>query len=147
MPYVAWWAWRQERRAARSGQPLPEQILKFAQWLGIRQAERIRVVLVPRIPFPGAAWMHRLAARIGFDRDGICGLCLRYGIFLTEAPEAALESTLRHELVHTQQYERCGSLAGFLRRYLVQCLCDGYGDAALEAEARSRSCQAPPAFR
>jgi len=40
-----------------------------------------------------------------------------------------------HELVHTAQYERCGSIAAFLRQYLHECLSIGYPDAPMEQEA------------
>jgi hypothetical protein len=40
-----------------------------------------------------------------------------------------------HELAHTMQYERLGSVRAFLRQYLVECLTTGYAGAALELEA------------
>ena len=46
---------------------------------------------------------------------------------------------IAHECVHTGQYERSGSVAGFLRAYFSECLEIGYPDAAMEQEAVMRS--------
>ena len=40
-----------------------------------------------------------------------------------------------HELVHTFQYERLGSVEAFLAQYLQECLTIGYPAAPLEQEA------------
>lgn len=46
---------------------------------------------------------------------------------------------IAHECVHTGQYERYGSAAGFLRTYLGECLEYGYLATPLEQEAIQRS--------
>lgn len=138
LPWVTWWAWRMERRVLREGRPLSDAEAAAAAAVGVRQPERIRLTVVPEVPMPGFRWMQRLAARFGFDGSGTSGMALRYGI-LVRAGSDGNAQLLLHECVHTAQYERIGSLCGFLRRYLVECLRDGYAHSALEREADERS--------
>jgi len=138
MPWVAWWAWRLERRTLREGRPLFTSEWAAAERVGVRHPEKVRVIAVEEIPLPGLNWMHRIASRWGFDRRHIGGLCLRYGILLRR-DLAAQPVIMAHELVHTAQYERHGSLHKFLRAYLLQCLRHGYASSALEREAIEKS--------
>jgi hypothetical protein len=62
------------------------------------------------------------------------GLTLRYGIYI-RSDFPADRFLVAHELVHTAQYERCGSIIAFLRQYLHECLTLGYPDAPMEQEA------------
>lgn len=135
LPWVAWWAWRTERSGRRRGRPLPEPVIDDARELGVRHPERVRVLVVDAVPMPGAGWQHSLAARFGFDGSLTAGLCLRYAIYLRRDAVAHHSSILRHELVHTAQFERLGGILPFLWRYLVECLRDGYQASALEIEA------------
>lgn len=142
MPWVAWWAWRTERRILRQGRPLFSSEWTAAERVGVRHPEKVRVLALETIPVPGFPWMHRLATRYGFDRRHIGGLCLRYAILLRR-DLAAQPLIMAHELVHTAQYERHGSLSRFLRTYLLQCLRSGYANAPLEREAVAKSQPAP----
>jgi hypothetical protein len=135
LPWVTYWAWRRERHILCVGRPLtPDESDRAATRAGVAAPSRIRVLTVPSVPLPGWRWMRALAARMGFDGSATSGMSLRYGIFLRSdcASDPAL---LLHECAHTAQYERMGSLAAFMREYLVQCLRDGYADSALEREA------------
>jgi len=135
LPWVTFWAWRKERHILRTGRPLtPEELGRAAARAGVTDPARIRVLTVNEVPLPGWRWLQTLAARLGFDGRATSGMALRYGIFLRSdcATDPAL---LLHECAHTAQYERIGSLAAFLREYLVQCLRDGYAASALEREA------------
>ncbi len=138
IPWVGWWAWRTERRTLRLGRPLFSSEWSAAEHVGVRHPEKVRVLALEEIPVPGLPWMHLLAARWGFDRRHIGGLCLRYAILLRR-DLAAQPLIMAHELVHTAQYERHRSLSGFLLTYLLQCLRCGYANAALEREAISKS--------
>lgn len=124
-----------ERRILRAGRELTAAERNAAGRAGVVRPERIRVLTVPGIPLPGFAWLHRIAAAFGFDGSQTAGMSLRYGIFIRE--DAADDfPLLLHECVHTGQYERFGSLAAFLRRYLNECLTAGYSASPLEQEAR-----------
>lgn len=138
MPWIALWAWRTERRTLHLGRPLFTSEWAAAVRVGVRHPEKVRVLAVEEIPMPGVGWMHRLAARLGFDRRHVGGMCLRYAILLRR-DLAAQPVIMAHELVHTSQFERHGSLAGFLRAYLLQCLREGYANAPLEMEAVMKS--------
>lgn len=138
LPWVTWWAWRMERRILRTGRPLTSAELERAATVGVQQPERIRVLAVPQVPMPGPAWAQRLAARFGFDGSTTSGMAMRYGIFVRE-DSAHFPGLITHECVHTGQYERLGTLAAFLRRYLFECLALGYTSSPLEREARERS--------
>jgi hypothetical protein len=56
------------------------------------------------------------------------------GIYL-QAAIADDPVVIRHELVHVRQYERLGRQL-FLKRYIRECLVEGYVGAPLEKEAR-----------
>jgi hypothetical protein len=42
---------------------------------------------------------------------------------------------LTHELIHTLQYERFGSVKAFITQYLKECIEVGYHQSDLEKEA------------
>lgn len=136
LPWVVLWAWNQERRIKRGGRSLTEQEAERARRAGVRQPERVRVLNVERVPLPGWKWMHRLAARLGFDGSQTAGMTLRYGIFVRN-DRIADPGLLLHECCHTGQFERMGSITAFMWQYLVECLRFGYANAPLEVEARA----------
>ena len=138
MPYIGWWAWRQERHILRAGRPLFSSEWSAAVRVGVRHPEKVRILTVEAIPMPGLRWMHRLAARLGYDPRHVGGLCLRYGILLRR-DLAAQPIITTHELVHTAQFERHRHLTRFLHLYLQQCLTHGYAHAPLEKEAVLKS--------
>jgi hypothetical protein len=134
LPWVSGWARRRERHILRTGRALTSDELERAARAGVASPERIRVLTVSEVPLPGCRWLQTFAARLGFDGQATAGMSLRYGILVREDCVDD-PSLILHECAHTAQYERMGSLSAFLREYLVQCLRDGYADAALESEA------------
>lgn len=125
-----------ERRALKFGRPLRRREHRLACLAGVKNPDRIRVLVVESIPMPKLPWARQLAARWGLSMEGVIGLCLRYGIFLRKGGSNPME-TLIHECVHTAQYERLGGRAAFLQRYVRECLEFGYADAPMEREAES----------
>ena len=135
---VSLWAWWQSRKILRGGRGLTSPELADARAVGVLQPERIRVLAVRRVPNP----LRLLAAPIArFTRYQVfdpAGMTLGFGIFArSELEDDRL--LLAHEFVHVAQYERFGGVLGFMRRYIFQCLADGYLEAALEIEARELS--------
>ncbi|CAN5723625.1 hypothetical protein BH20VER1_BH20VER1_32160 [soil metagenome] len=122
LPIASTWARRQERRILRAGVPLDERQLADARLVGIVQPERIRLLIVDKIP-----------PRVPLSASSTIGMALGYGIFLRR-DYCGNRALLLHELAHTAQYERLG-FRGFLRRYLDECLTCGYPGGALEMEA------------
>ena len=134
-PALSRWATAQQRRILKDGDALSASNLKFAETLGIKRPEEIRVLIVDSIPLPAPEWLVRAAARIGLPVFRPGGLALERGIFLLPGQS----SSLPHELVHVLQYQRLGGTKPFMRRYVLECLTGGYGDAGLEVEARKVS--------
>src|SRR6266542_6042281 len=62
------------------------------------------------------------------------GLPLRYGIAL-RSDHWGQRRLLVHELAHTAQYERLGSIRAFLECFLFECVAIGYPSAPMEQEA------------
>jgi hypothetical protein len=133
-PFVAAWAAWQSNRIARLGSPLSPAEREVAAAVGVRAPERIRVMLVDRIPFPGGGVLDRLALRWGLPGPHVDGLTLGHGIFLRR--HAATLRLLAHECRHVQQVEEAGSLTRFLADYLRQVAHHGYEDAPFEIDAR-----------
>ena len=125
---------RQERRILKQGVPLTGAEIQDAKAIGVREPERVRLLPVKIVPWPGASALRSAAKVIGFATDATCGLTLGYGIYVREDcwRDRAL---IVHELVHTAQYERLGGIEPFLRQYLGECLTVGYLNAPLEREA------------
>jgi len=78
----------------------------------------------------------RIAAQaLGLITKDTIGLTLRYGIYIREDYWNDRETVI-HELIHLAQYEKLGSIAGFLQKYLQECNNFGYPQAPMEQEAR-----------
>ena len=112
--------------------------IMHARAIGVIDPGRVRVLAVGRIPDPLGPISALLARCTSVTVSRPSGLTLRHGIFAVP-PYDRDRSLLAHELVHTMQYQRAGSLFGFMRRYIFQCLADGYLNAEWEREARELS--------
>ena len=129
------WIGRQEKRILAEGVPLDPAQLTDARALGIIHPERVRLLVLPRLPLPHNWLVRKLGLWTGTLSEETVGLSARYGIFL-RSPYHCDRGLLAHELVHTRQYERLGGVRPFLRQYLRECLTEGYLFAPLEQEAR-----------
>jgi len=134
---------RQERRIFREGVPLTADEVSNARSLGVRHPERVRLLCVERVPWPGASVLRAASETIGFQIGATCGLTLGYGIYIREDCWRH-RRLIAHELVHVAQYERFGGIEPFLRQYLRECLTVGYDESALENEARAIVAQISP---
>lgn len=134
-PTIARWSESRERHILRSGIPLPPAALAFAEHLGIDDPNTLRIEITCSVPLPLPAFWVSLGQKAGLPVFHPAGMCLGRGISCL-APDLPL---LKHELVHTRQYQRLGSHLDFMRRYLFECLHHGYHDSPLEIEACSRS--------
>ncbi|MEM1085699.1 MAG: hypothetical protein AAGI48_16445 [Verrucomicrobiota bacterium] len=140
-PSLARWSQRREKHILLHGETLPESLQQFAADLEIDDPESLRLELTKRIPVPVPDPLVRLARSLGLPVFHPAGMCLGRGISAVSKDPAVL----RHELVHTAQFQRLGGHFRFMHRYVVECLSLGYFDAPLEIEARERS--EPPAER
>ncbi len=132
VPAAALWVAHWERKILRAGAPLDESQRADARAVGVQFPERVRLLCVQRVPFPG--WAGTLARIAGAEPEQTAGLTVRYGIFI-RADHWRDRVLLVHELAHTAQYERLGGIRPFLSQYVRECLCDGYALAGLEREA------------
>ncbi|HEY3897459.1 MAG TPA: hypothetical protein VGM54_02540 [Chthoniobacter sp.] len=138
LPLAAAWAEEQEKRILAAGTALTEDQLSDATRVGVTQPQRVRLLTVRAIPAPDHPLLRAAGEATGLISPFTAGLTLRYGIFVRR-DFIEDRRLIAHELVHTGQYERFGSVAAFLRQYLSECLTIGYPEAPLEQEAIIRS--------
>ena len=132
-----WLLWH-EARILSKGSPLPPSLLPWAHDQGIAAAQKIRFIRTTPMPLPAPMFIRRMVDKRGFPCLNLAGLSLRRGIYLH--PQLPDEITvLKHELIHTRQYQEAGSIFTFLHRYLFQCLTQGYENCDMEREANEGS--------
>jgi hypothetical protein len=132
------WAEQQQERILATGIGLSAVQVSDARQMGVLHPERVRWLAVPSIPVPEHPVLRAAGEALGLVSPSTVGLALGYGVYL-RSDSAGDRYLLAHELVHTAQYERCGSIEAFLRQYLHECLTIGYPAAPLEQEALLRS--------
>ncbi len=135
LPLGIRWVRQQEAAILREGRPLREWERLWAEDVGVRRPEEVRILPVPRVPTPGISFLRLLNRLFGVLSESPTGMAVNYGIYL-EASQATNPSLLVHELAHVAQFERLGGVEPFLKEYLTQCARDGYWEADLEQEAR-----------
>lgn len=138
LPLAASWAEEEEKRILADGVALTEEQLADATRVGVTQPQRVRLLMVSAIPMPEDPLLRAAGEATGLLSPFTAGLTLRYGIFV-RCDFIEDRRLIAHELVHTGQYERFGSVAAFLRQYLTECVTMGYPAAPLEQEAIMRS--------
>lgn len=122
----------------RKGVPLTDSLLADARRIGVQRPERVRLRVVNQVPGGMPDWLRKALQPLGLCSPLTSGMSLRYGIFVRSDCWGD-QRLVRHELVHTQQYERLGGFWPFLRSYLFECLAEpGYPFGLLEQEAQNR---------
>lgn len=134
IPIAAAWIARQERIILKKGEPLNAQQLADAVAAGVAGPERLRLMLVEKVPLACPLCLQSIAITLGLNSPQTIGLTARYGIYI-QRDFAADRALIAHEIAHTAQYERLGGIAPFLRKYLSECLLEGYPFGSLEIEA------------
>ena len=130
-------AWAEERASeiAASGQPLTEEGLALARKVGVAAPEKVRLLLVSRLPLPTEPNLRHAALQTGLLGPNMVGLTLGHGIYICHGHNSA--RLLSHELRHVQQYEQAGSIANYLPQYLQQIVEFGYTGSPFEVDARA----------
>ena len=107
---------------------------EIARRAGVSRPESVRLLAVPEIPLPAEADLRQAARQFDLITQDTAGLTIGHGIFVREQclKDAKL---VAHELMHVAQYERHGSILGFLARDLSECNEFGYPAAPMEQEA------------
>jgi hypothetical protein len=134
LPLACQWAEDQELLIVKTGTMLTPAQFQDAITLGLTHPQRVRLLRVPQIPLPEDPCLREACERVKLITPSTAGLSLRYGIFIREDWWTD-RSLIAHELTHTLQYERLGSIENFLRAYLAECISPGYPNGPLEQEA------------
>lgn len=136
LPVAYQWAKAQEEVVLAHGIPLSPQHLADARLAGVRDCERIRVLIVDRIPLPESGELAEAARRARIITEDT--RCVGFGhAILIRAEAWGDRELLLHNLVHVAQCERSGGLEQWIRQYLVdRQTSPSFTVGSLEEEAR-----------
>jgi hypothetical protein len=136
LPLAYQWAKAQEEFVLAHGTALSPQHMADARLAGVRDCERIRILVVDRIPLPedGELAEATRSARIITDDTG----CVGFGHAIIIRAEAwGDRELLLHNFVHIAQCERSGGLEAWVKQYLVdRQISATFTVGSLEDEAR-----------
>ena len=130
------WARAQEAYVLEHGVPLKKQQRADAERAGVRRIERVRILVVDRIPLPEDKELADAARHAQIITDASRAVAIGYAV-IVRADSWHNRELLLHQLVHVAQCERSGGLEPFVREYL----CDRrnsveFSVGSLEDEAR-----------
>ncbi len=134
-PKVVNWATKMEQVCLAAGQPLADLNRKDAEAIGIRQLDKVRIVISPQLPLPTDPELRHLTAQFQLIQGRTTGMIFGHGIALKEGKYD--RRLIAHELVHVLQHERLGGIERFLRAYIREAFYPPYypnGPLELEAE-------------
>jgi len=134
LPRASRWVLEQERFILENGVSLSAAQRADAKLAGVGYPERVRLLRVREIPLPAQSFLRAGLEAMKLNTPLTPGLALRYGIFI-RSEYWGQRWFLVHELAHTAQYERLGSIRAFIECFLFQCLAIGYPSAPMEQEA------------
>jgi hypothetical protein len=130
------WAQAQERLILATGTSLGPQHMADARRVGIRDCERVKVLVVDRIPLPENKDLADAARRTQTITDASRGVAIGHGIII-RADCWGDRELLLHQLVHVAQYERSGGIEQWVGQYLRdRRSCAKFTPGSLEEEAR-----------
>jgi hypothetical protein len=118
LPLAYQWAKTQEEFVLTHGIPLSPYQLADARLAGVRDCERIRVLVVDRIPLPEGGELADAVRHTHIITED--SRCAGFGHAVMIRAEAwGDRELLLHNLVHVAQCERSGGLEQWIRHYLV----------------------------
>jgi len=128
------WVYDQEQFILEKGIGLTTDLKIDAYQVGVKKIEKVRLFKVDAIPIPSDPKLKNVLDDIRLLNSSTIGASYRYGI-LIKSEHWLDRKLIVHELVHTMQYERFGSIEAFLEQYIAECIKPGYPMGALEQEA------------
>lgn len=136
LPVAYEWAKAQEEIVLTHGTPLSPQQMADARRAGVRDCERIRVLVVDRIPLPESGELAEAARRTHIIAGDT--RCVGFGHAIIIRVEAwGDRELLVHNLVHVAQCERSGGLEQWVQQYLFdRHTSPSFTLGTLEEEAR-----------
>lgn len=133
LPRAIEWAESLETRLREAGSPLNPCQEAIASKAGIIRTDLVRVIEVERFPAPTDPELAKTAYVLGILSENAAGMAVGYAVVARKG--YLNQRVLAHELRHVAQYERAGSVAAFLKVYLVELATYGYDRAPLELDA------------
>jgi hypothetical protein len=130
------WAKGTETAIATFGTPLSREQVTLAREAGVRDPEKIRILVSDQFPSPPDSDLNVAASRLGLISAENAALTIGHSI-LIRTSHASDQTLYRHELTHVAQYEKLGGVDPFLAVYVAQVAEHGYDRAPLELEAIS----------
>jgi hypothetical protein len=136
LPLAYEWAKEQEQFVLARGNPLGARHTADAHLAGVKDWERIRILVVDRIPMPEDPALAEAAKRIGIITKDT--RCMGFGYALiVRVDDWHDRELILHNLVHIAQCERSGGLENWVRDYLGnRTNCADFTVGSLEEEAR-----------
>ena len=135
-PRVIDWAEKLSAKTLRDGAALEERFVEIARGSGVRDPQRIRMVIVDEIPLPQDPHLKVAAGSVGLAQGSAAGMTLGYAVIVHRGYERDLR-LLSHEFRHVAQYEAAGGIRPFLLVHLPQLVEFGYEDSPYEVDARA----------
>jgi hypothetical protein len=137
LPLATAYAEEQEAVILRDGVPLTDEQCGDAQRAGVREPKRVRLLKTASIPTPTQPALAKANEYVGMVSPQSTSIVYGHGVYIRQDLWNN-RATLVHELVHVSQYERFGSIGGFLKAYLSECVTVGHASSPLELEAVNR---------
>ena len=136
LPLASQWAKRQESDILEHGVSLTRDQTADALRAGVREPNRVRILVVDRIPLPDNEELAEAARQARIITDSSRGVAIGHGIII-RADSWQNRELLLHQLVHVAQCERSGGLENFVSTYLLDRRSSpDFSFGSLEDEAR-----------
>ncbi len=131
------WGKAMDTRAYGIGSRLSEQQREIARQMGVRDLDRVRVV-IGDIPKPTNLAVVIAMQQFGMmDQNGmrLNGLTFGHSIYIKSGLNIPFAVALSHELRHVKQNEDLGSMEAFLTAYINEINSCGYEGCSFEQDA------------
>jgi hypothetical protein len=136
-PLASQWAKCQEAYILEHGAPLTKKQVSDARRAGVQEPDRVRLLVVDRIPLPDHKELADAARQAQIITDASRGVAIGYGIII-RADSWQNRELLLHQLIHVAQCERSGGLESFVNEYLLDRRSSrDFSLGSLEDEART----------
>jgi hypothetical protein len=136
LPRAREWAKMQEQFILSRGMPLDSRHVADAERVGVRSPDRVRLLVVDRMPLPDDQELAEAARRTQIITQNCRGVALGHGIIIRADAWGDRELVI-HQFVHVAQCEQSGGLESFVDRYLSdRNESEEFSIGALEEEAR-----------
>lgn len=139
LPLAYRWAKAQEEFVFAHGISLSPQQMADARLAGVQDCERVRVLVVDRIPLPEGGELAEAARHVRIITEDT--RCIGLGhVIIIRGDAWGDRELLVHNLIHIAQCERSGGLEPWVRQYLLDRQNSAtFSLGSLEEEARQRA--------